>query len=105
MEVLDRHQLLELQALGYKPEKKPDITLEDILRELPSELDKDGNHSNLTLTAPDKRHIERWVCGYHSYNVEKMAHWYYEADTPLEAAYALLKGFVMRYGIERLNKI
>ncbi len=105
MEVLDRHQLLELQALGYKPGKKPNITLEDILCVLPSELDKDGNHSNLTLTAPDKQHIERWVCGYHSYDVKKMAHWYYEAETPLDAAYALLKGFIMRYGTEQLNKL
>ena len=55
MEVLDRHQLLELQALGYKP--------------------------------------------------GKMAHWYYEAETPLDAAYALLKGFIMRYGTEQLNKL
>lgn len=104
MEILDRHQLLELQALGYKPDK-PDITLEDILCVLPSELDNNGNHSNLTLTAPDTHHIERWVCGYHSYNVKKMAHWYYEAETPLDAAYALLKGFIMRYGTEQLNKL
>lgn len=73
MEVLDRHQLLELQALGYKPVKKPNITLEDILCVLPSELDKDGYHSNLTLTAPDTHHIERWVCGYHSYNAHEDA--------------------------------
>ena len=105
METLDKYQLLELQALGYEPEKKPDITLEDILRVLPSEFGKDGNHSNLTLTAPDKQHIERWVCGYHSYDVKKMAHWYYEAETPLDAAYALLKGFIMRYGTEQLNEI
>ncbi len=105
MEVLDRHQLLELQALGYKSNKKPDITLEDILCVLPSGIDNNGNHANLTLTAPDMRHIERWVCGYHSDNVKKMAHWYYEAETPLDAAYALLKGFVMRYGTEQLNEI
>ena len=105
MEVLDRHQLLELQALGYKPVKKPNITLEDILCVLPPELDQNGNHSNLMLTAPDTHHIERWVCGYHSYNVKKMAHWYYEAETPLDAAYALLKGFIMRYGTEQLNEI
>lgn len=105
MEALDTWRLLELEVLGYKPNKKPTFTLEDILRVLPPELDKDGNHSNLTLTAPDTHHIERWVCGYHSYNVKKMEHWYYEAETPLDAAYALLKGFVMRYGIERLNKI
>lgn len=86
MEILDKYQLLELQALGYKPDKKPDIALEDILRVLPSELDKNGTHANLMLTAPDTHHIERWVCGYHSENVKKMTHWNYEADTPLEAA-------------------
>lgn len=105
MEQLDEYQLLELQALGYKPDKKPTITLEDILRVLPSELDRNGNHSNLMLAAPDTHHIERWVCGYRSENVRKSAHWYYEAETPLDAAYALLKGFVMRYGTEKLNKI
>lgn len=102
---LDKYQLLELQALGYKPDKKPTITLEDILCVLPPELDQNGSHSNLMLTAPDTHHIERWVCGYHSENVKKMTHWYYEAETPIDAAYALLKGFVMRYGTEQLNKI
>lgn len=62
MEVLDRWQLLKLEALGYKPEKMPAITLEDILRVLPSELDKNGNHSGVALTAPGTGHIPRWVC-------------------------------------------
>lgn len=105
MESLDKYQLLELQALGYKPDKKPTITLEDVLHILPSELNKDGNHSGLTLTAPDTKHIPQWVCGYRSDNPKKMRNWYYKADSPLDAAFALLKAFVAQYGTEQLNKL
>ena len=100
---LTNKQIFELQCLGYKP-KQTTLTLEDLLRILPSEVNGDGFHSNLTMTAPDTWEKMEWVCGYRSDNISRKMHYYCEGNSPLEAAFLLLKRFIAELGTDLLNQ-
>lgn len=100
---LTQKQIFELRCLGYHP-KQTSLSLEDVLHILPAEINGDGFHSNLAMTAPDTWQQMKWVCGYRSDNIRRKLHYYCEADTPLEAAFSLLKRFIAEFGTELLNQ-
>ncbi len=99
---LTERQILELRCLGFTPKTTP-LTIEELLQILPSEINGDCYHYNLTLTAPDSKYRLKWVCGYKSDNPMRKPHYYCEAGTPLEAVFSLLKRIIMESGTELLN--